>query len=76
MFLTKTVHNADFVMWVKIVDMLEFNLIMGITYIPPGISNYSSVELFDELENQLLSFDETNTEFCIVGDFNAIPDIK
>ena len=27
----QTVNN-DFVMWVKIVDLLEFNLIMGITY--------------------------------------------
>ena len=41
----QTVNN-DFVMLVKIVDLLEFNLIMGITYIPPEISNYSSVELF------------------------------
>jgi len=63
--------NDDFVIWVKVVDMFEYNIIMGITYIPPENSNYSSIELFDDLENQMLSFDVPNAVFCIVGDFNA-----
>ena len=61
----------DFTLWVKIVGLLETDIILGIVYIPPESSVYSSTDMFDTIENQLLSFNDPNNVYCLLGDFNA-----
>ena len=43
----------DNCMWFKIANTFEKNIIFGITCIPPEGSSYSSIEIFDDLENVL-----------------------
>jgi len=64
-------NDDDFLMWVKVDSKLVKNgMLLCIVYIPPQNSPYSSVEMFDILENNMLMLDDT-TSCCIIGDFNA-----
>ena len=66
--------SCKYVLWFKIHSSLlglDDHLIVGIVYIPPAGSVYSSVEAFDELEAEFLNFDCEFNNICIMGDFNA-----
>ena len=51
--------------------LCETDCIFVNTYIPPVTSRYSNIELFDCLENDLLSKLSMHSPFVIVGDFNS-----
>ncbi|ESO87463.1 hypothetical protein LOTGIDRAFT_166616 [Lottia gigantea] len=40
-------------------------------YIPPINSDYSSIEMFDIIEDSYLKLCSDKSEFCLLGDFNA-----
>ena len=46
-------------------------MLLGIIYIPPQSSQYSSLDMFDEIENNMLLLNDISSSYCIVGDFNA-----
>lgn len=50
---------------------LPKHIIISVVYIPPSNSRYSSVKMFDHLDNFLL--DHNNEDYChiLCGDFNA-----
>jgi hypothetical protein len=48
---------------------LNSDLLLGIVYIPPEYSRYSSPDTFSQIENEYLEF--TEKENCLIGDFNA-----
>ncbi|CAG2233543.1 unnamed protein product [Mytilus edulis] len=67
--------ESQFVLWFKIsksILSLNSDVIFGCVYVPPENSKYSTIEAFEELENELNIL--TNTENCyvaLVGDFNS-----
>ena len=63
--------SDDFIMWVKIEKLFKVNVLLGITYIPPESSPYSSIDMFHVLENQLMSLADMNMSLCLMGDLNA-----
>lgn len=47
-------------------------IIIGAVYLPLEGSPYSSIELFDKLEYDILNFtSESESHLCLLGDFNA-----
>ena len=48
-----------------------YQVIIGIVYIPPENSNYSSLELFEGIESDLALMHIDDARVCIMGDFNA-----
>ena len=62
--------NNDFSIWFKFKNS---NCIFGVLYIPPENSAFSSLSLFDDLENIVLNFSSQfdDCSFCIFGDLNA-----
>ena len=47
-------------------------MLFGAVYIPPESSSYSSVSIFDTIENDIVSLNsENNYKICLFGDFNA-----
>ena len=63
--------TADFIMWVKIEKKFKLDILLGITYIPPEGSPYSSMDMFHLLENQLITLADMSLPFLLMGDFNA-----
>ena len=63
-----------FVLWCKISSKLmklNSDLLLGIVYIPPEYSRYSSPDAFSQIENEYLEFTEKFKNICLIGDFNA-----
>jgi hypothetical protein len=50
---------------------LNSDLLLGIVYIPPEYSRYSSRDAFSQIENEYLEFTEKIKNICLIGDFNA-----
>ena len=47
-------------------------ILKGAVYLPPEGSPYSSIDLFDKLEYDILNFtSESDSHLCLLGDFNA-----
>lgn len=49
-------------------------VIFGAVYIPPERSHYSSIDIFDVIENDIIDFvsdSNSNAKICLLGDFNA-----
>ena len=44
---------------------------MGIVYIPPEFTSYSTQEAFDELDFEIRNFSSSYKYISLVGDFNA-----
>ncbi|CAG2221991.1 unnamed protein product [Mytilus edulis] len=63
--------DSEYVLWLKFNLRHEPNFLLGCVYIPPENSRYSSVEAFDEVENELIFFQEENIHTILIGDFNA-----
>ncbi|XP_063447874.1 uncharacterized protein LOC134727423 [Mytilus trossulus] len=67
--------ESQFVLWFKLsksILSLNSDVIFGCVYVPPENSKYSTIEAFEELENELNIL--TNTEnfyIALVGDFNS-----
>lgn len=62
-------------LWLLIDDtVIGFKFLLGIVYIPPESSNYSNINLFDSLEDEIISLSTTPNNripVCICGDLNA-----
>ena len=50
---------------------LNSDLLLGIVYILPEYSRYSSTDAFSQIENEYLEFTEKYKNICLIGDFNA-----
>ena len=51
---------------------LNSNVLFGAVYIPPENSKYSSIEAFDELENELVTISSSDNSYvALIGDFNS-----
>ena len=46
-------------------DLLGKKFLLGVVYIPPENSKYSSIEMFDEIENQVVKLYEEEMAVCI-----------
>lgn len=69
-----TIHQSDddFSLWFTLNDQMGHSIaLFCIAYIPPENTKYSNIDMFDMLENQLLAFNEFNSNFCLLGDLNA-----
>jgi exonuclease III len=65
--------DSDFSLWFKCDKILTgypHDTLYCVVYIPPENSNYSSLSLFDNLEEDFLSI-HNNESVCILGDFNS-----
>ena len=60
-----------YVLWLKFNIRHGPNVLLGCVYIPPENSRYSSVDAFDEVENELIFFQEENIHTILIVDFNA-----
>ena len=61
--------HSDFVMWFTVDEKLLFEkTLFGVIYIPPENSSYSSIDMFNDIENVIVN---TNLQVCLLGDFNA-----
>ncbi|CAG2247273.1 unnamed protein product [Mytilus edulis] len=61
--------SSHCVLWFTIDDKLLFQkTLFGVVYIPPDGSLYSSVDMFNEIENVI---NESDLQVCLLGDFNA-----
>ena len=64
--------DCESVLWFHISEnLLGYTLFGGVIYIPPEGSKYSDIELFDQIENELIELKRTNSQICIFGDMNA-----
>lgn len=44
---------------------------LGTVYIPPINSRFSSVDIFDDIENEIFCLSKENECVCLIGDFNS-----
>ena len=65
--------DSQCVLWCRLrKDLLGFPLIVGSTYIPPENSNYSTINMFDDIENDVTcTVKKGHIPVCLCGDFNA-----
>ena len=73
-YIKMIVNSSDYILWIR-VDKTYLNtdhdLIIGAAYIPPETSPYSSIESFDEIENEIIEHFPNENSILILGDFNA-----
>ena len=50
---------------------LDQLVIVGVLYIPPEYTKYSSDEAFNEIQQEYLSLLNISKYICLVGDFNT-----
>ena len=60
-------------LWFTVNNYLFHELVLfGVVYIPPENSSYSSISIFDSIENDIITLNpENNHRICSIGDFNA-----
>ncbi|CAG2236450.1 DNASE1L [Mytilus edulis] len=65
--------DCKFVLWCKISKIICSNqdVILGIIYIPPEYTSYSSSSALDEIENEYLDLSRKFEKVFFIGDFNA-----
>ena len=65
--------SSDNVLWFTVNNSLFHELVLfGTVYIPPENSSYSSISIFDSIENDLITLNpENDHKICLIGDFNA-----
>jgi hypothetical protein len=68
-------NDHKHVLWCRIEKeflLLDKDLICGVVYIPSENSKYSDLELFDQMENDIVKWrNDYDCYFCIAGDLNA-----
>ena len=74
-FIQEVKTNSSFVSWFiinKVALGLRKDLILGVVYIPPVGSKYTSVDAFEECQLELVDLLSKNDALvCMCGDFNA-----
>jgi hypothetical protein len=66
--------DSKYVMWFKCSEQpfkTDQPVFVGVVYIPPEYTKYSSEDAFSELQQQYLSSSNTSKYICLLGDFNA-----
>ena len=65
--------NSEFVQWVEIANESSHltKLVIGCVYIPPENRKYTSDRVFNEIENEMMSFSQNTKHIALVGDFNS-----
>ena len=64
--------DDDFTLWFNVdSDLLGHKILLCVSYIPPENSVYSSLQMFDEIENNALNLLDDDASLCIMGDLNA-----
>jgi exonuclease III len=64
--------NCEFVLWLKTTKVTKKELLIGVVYIPPANTNYSDINMFDELENDIVHLTSgKNRNTILFGDFNS-----
>ena len=64
--------SSENCLWFTLNDYYDLKCVFGAIYIPPEGSPYSSVSIFDKIEQDSINFcADENTYTCLVGDFNA-----
>lgn len=70
-FITIINTASDYTLWFKINKSLTgYDLLFCNVYIPPENSHYSSVNMFDVIEEEFVSIHQDEIT-CLLGDFNA-----
>ena len=65
-------NSSENCLWFTFNDHYDLKCVLGAVYIPPEGSPYSSVSIFDKLEQHIINFcANENTYTCLMGDFNA-----
>jgi hypothetical protein len=65
---------SENVLWLLFESVFDdFKLLLGCAYVSPEGSGYSSLNSFDEIENDIINFAAAheNMKICLTGDFNA-----
>jgi hypothetical protein len=64
--------ECKFVLWCKISKLIcSEAVILGIVYIPPEYTSYSSSDAFDQIETEYMQLITNYKNIVLVGDFNA-----
>jgi hypothetical protein len=64
--------SSEDVLWFILKDVLYAPVVFGAMCIPPENSIYSSIDIFDVIEDDILKFvAEKNCKVCLLGDFDA-----
>lgn len=68
-----SISGCKNILWFSVSkQLLRSDSLFGIAYIPPENSGYSSLDLFDEISQDLLQLNPKNAKHvCLLGDFNA-----
>lgn len=67
-------NESDNILWIRIEGKtfsIKKHILMGTVYIPPSNSRFSSVEIFDDIENEIFNLFKENDCICLLGDFNS-----
>ena len=65
-------NSSENCLWFTFTDSYDTKCVLGAVYIPPEGSPYSSVNIFDELEQKIINFcANENNHTWLMGDFNA-----
>ena len=71
--------NSKFILWTKVskrLHKLEKDLLVGVVYIPPENSKYSSRDAFDEIELEWMNMNRNQNFVLLTGDFNSRTGIR
>ncbi|CAC5395008.1 unnamed protein product [Mytilus coruscus] len=64
--------SCENVLWFVVNQLFDVPVLFGTVYIPPVNSIYSSIDIFDVIEDDLITFiTEKDYTVCLIGDFNA-----
>ncbi|CAG2219895.1 unnamed protein product [Mytilus edulis] len=65
--------ESKFVLWCKISKVINRldDILLGIIYIPPEYTSYSSIDAINEIEMELFELSHKFSKCLLVGDFNA-----
>ncbi|CAG2212946.1 unnamed protein product [Mytilus edulis] len=64
--------SSENALWFIVNNILYEPVLFGACYIPPESSDYSSIDIFDVIETELLkNAVDKNCKVCLLGDFNA-----
>ena len=70
----ETIHtDSKFILWCKISNLIckHEEILLGVVYIPPEYTSYSSTDAINEIENEYMKLAEKFDKVLLLGDFNA-----
>ena len=73
-FITIIKNDNKFVFWVKVSSTLfklDEEVLIGVVYIPPEFTSYSSQEAFNDIDFDIRNFSRSYKYKSLAGDFNA-----